>query len=245
MNDDDLKNKTISINDNQENKTSSIGNEGQGKNEDGLFDKFKNFIKDKMSSNDKDKQNQDESTKNDSDKETKSSLFSTEEKKHETLKDKVENKFINLFNVERSIGTFCILMSIGSLFIILSFFLLPLVIVSPKKFSLCFAVGSIFVLISFLFLVGSRSFVTKLFEQKRLLISIMFILSIFFGVGFSLGNHYFLSMICSVIQLFGLIMFMLTFIPGGQFGIQCIKNLITSPFSKLFINKAKSDLESL
>ena len=37
-------------------------------------------------------------------------------------------------------------------------------------------------------------------------------------------------------------MFFLTFIPGGKIGIDCIKRTISSPFTKLFINKAKAEL---
>ena len=40
-------------------------------------------------------------------------------------------------------------------------------------------------------------------------------------------------------------MFILTFIPGGRAGIDCIKRTLSSPFTKLFINKAKSDLNDL
>ena len=78
-----------------------------------------------------------------------------------------------------------------------------------------------------------------------LFISISFILSIFIGIGFSLGHHYFISLFCSGVQLISMIMFILTFIPGGRAGIDCIKRTLSSPFTKLFINKAKSDLNEL
>ncbi len=83
---------------------------------------------------------------------------------------------------------------------------------------------------------------TKLLDNKRIYFSISFILSIFIGIGFSLKSHYFISLICSGVQLISMIMFVLTFIPGGRAGIDCIKNALTSPFTKLFINKAKSEL---
>ena len=83
---------------------------------------------------------------------------------------------------------------------------------------------------------------TKLLDNKRILFSISFILSIFVGIGFSLGNHYFISIICSAVQMISMVMFVLTFIPGGKVGIDCIKNAISSPFTKLFINKAKAEL---
>jgi len=168
-----------------------------------------------------------------------------EVKKEESCRDKLANKIIEKLEVERSIGIFSVLICIGIGLIILSFFLLPIVLVSPKKFSFCFAVGSIFVLISFLFLVGTKNYVNKIMDNKRIFISISFILSIFIGIGFSLGNHYFISLICSGVQLISMVMFVLTFIPGGRAGIDCIKKALSSPFTKLFINKAKSELNEL
>ena len=176
---------------------------------------------------------------------TLSSKEENEIKKEESCRDKLANKIIEKLEVERSIGIFSVLICIGIGLIILSFFLLPIVLVSPKKFSFCFAVGSIFVLISFLFLVGTKNYVNKIMDNKRIFISISFILSIFIGIGFSLGNHYFISLICSGVQLISMVMFVLTFIPGGRAGIDCIKKTLSSPFTKLFINKAKSELNEL
>ena len=176
---------------------------------------------------------------------TLSSKEENEIKKEESCRDKLANKIIEKLEVERSIGIFSVLICIGIGLIILSFFLLPIVLVSPKKFSFCFAVGSIFVLISFLFLVGTKNYVNKIMDNKRIFISISFILSIFIGIGFSLGNHYFISLICSGVQLISMVMFVLTFIPGGRAGIDCIKKALSSPFTKLFINKAKSELNEL
>ena len=168
-----------------------------------------------------------------------------ETKNKESFRDKIANKIIEKLEVERNILLFILLILIGIGLIIFSFFLLPMIMISPGKFSFCFAVGSIFILISFLFLVGTRNYVNKILDNKRIFISISFILSIFIGIGFSLGHHYFISLFCSGVQLISMIMFILTFIPGGRAGIDCIKRTLSSPFTKLFINKAKSDLNEL
>ena len=244
--DEDLQNQSIKINDDPS--TASIGSKPQ--NDPGavsnFINGFKNFIKPKIKSTDIEKDNQELNTIDtdiNSSKMTNSSISS--DLKEESCKDRIANKIINTIEVERNIGVFVALIGIGSILICFSLFLIPFIITSPKKFSFCFAVGSIFILVSFLFLVGTRRFITKLFENKRLFISITFILSIFIGIGFSLGKHYFISLICSFIQFFSLIMFILTFIPGGRVGINCIKRTLTSPFTKIFINKAKSDLNNL
>ena len=243
---DDLNNKNIEIN--NPTNTSSTTNQDSTQNPStvqNFISGFKDFFKPKTTSIDLEKDNKENIQEDDSNRMTLSSKEENEVKKEESCRDKLANKIIEKLEVERSIGIFSVLICIGIGLIILSFFLLPIVLVSPKKFSFCFAVGSIFVLISFLFLVGTKNYVNKIMDNKRIFISVSFILSIFIGIGFSLGNHYFISLICSGVQLISMVMFVLTFIPGGRAGIDCIKKALSSPFTKLFINKAKSELNEL
>ena len=243
---DDLNNKNIEIN--NPTNTSSTTNQDSTQNPStvqNFISGFKDFFKPKTTSIDIEKDNKENIQEDDSNRMTLSSKEENEIKKEESCRDKLANKIIEKLEVERSIGVFSVLICIGIGLIILSFFLLPIVLVSPKKFSFCFAVGSIFVLISFLFLVGTKNYVNKIMDNKRIFISVSFILSIFIGIGFSLGNHYFISLICSGVQLISMVMFVLTFIPGGRAGIDCIKKTLSSPFTKLFINKAKSELNEL
>ncbi len=240
---DDLNNKNIEIN--NPTNTSSTTNQDSTQNPStvqNFISGFKDFFKPKTTTIDIKKDNKENIQEDDSNRMTLSSKEENEVKKEESCRDKLANKIIEKLEVERSIGIFSVLICIGIGLIILSFFLLPIVVVSPKKFSFCFAVGSIFVLISFLFLVGTKNYVNKIMDNKRIFISVSFILSIFIGIGFSLGNHYFISLICSGVQLISMVMFVLTFIPGGRAGIDCIKKALSSPFTKLFINKAKAEL---
>ena len=240
---DDLNDKNIEINNPMN--TSSTTNSNIPENPtafENFVSGFKNFFKPKTTSIDIEKDNKENIKENSDSITTSSKEDETSEKKGETLRDKIANKIISTIEVERSIGIFIALLLIGIALLFLSIFLIPFLITSPKKFSFCFAVGCILVLISFLFLVGTKTYVTKLLDNKRILFSISFILSIFVGIGFSLGNHYFISLICSAVQMISMVMFVLTFIPGGKAGIDCIKNALTSPFTKLFINKAKAEL---
>ena len=245
---DDLDNKNIEIN-NPTDISSTTNQESDKKSNavQNFISGFKNFLKPKLTSTEieKDKKENIESNQVvDSNRLTTSSK-EEETKNKESFRDKIANKIIEKLEVERNILLFILLILIGIGLIIFSFFLLPMIMISPGKFSFCFAVGSIFILISFLFLVGTRNYVNKILDNKRIFISISFILSIFIGIGFSLGHHYFISLFCSGVQLISMIMFILTFIPGGRAGIDCIKRTLSSPFTKLFINKAKSDLNEL
>ena len=245
---DDLDNKNIEIN-NPSDISSTTNQESDKKSNavQNFISGFKNFLKPKLTSTEIEKDNKEniESNKIEDSNRLTTSSKEEETKNKESFRDKIANKIIDKLEVERNILLFILLILIGIGLIIFSFFLLPMIMISPGKFSFCFAVGSIFILISFLFLVGTRNYVLKILDNKRIFISISFILSIFIGIGFSLGHHYFISLFCSGVQLISMIMFILTFIPGGRAGIDCIKRTLSSPFTKLFINKAKSDLNEL
>ena len=151
-----------------------------------------------------------------------------------TCKDKMAHAIIRKVEVEKNTTAFISLLGIGCFLICLSLLMLPLIITSPAKFSMCFGLGSVLVLISFLFYHGTKNYVMKVFEKKRFVITILFICSIFLGLIFSIGKHYFISLLCSLFQLISLILFILTFIPGGKYGIRCIKNRLSSPFMNIF-----------
>ena len=170
-------------------------------------------------------------------------ITSTQEAvKEKTCKDKIEEKIVAKIEVEKNIAVFLMLIALGCGLLCLSIFLLPLIITSPSKFSLCFAMGSLLVLISFLFYYGTKEYFRTLFGAQRFWISILFILSIIIGISFSLGKHYIISMLCSICQLVSLIVFILSFVPGGRVGINCIKKAITSPFSGLWMRMAASQI---
>ena len=184
---DDLNNKTIKINDEPNTNLSSFGN--KPKNEPNAVTKFmkgfKTFLKPKITSADIEKDNIDSNIQS-TESSNRNTMSSFSEKKEEKCKDKIANKIIDSMEVERNIGVFVALVSIGSVILCISLFLIPFILTSPKKFSFCFAVGSVFILASFLFLVGTRKFVTKLFENKRLLIYICFILLYLLELDFNL-----------------------------------------------------------
>ena len=151
-----------------------------------------------------------------------------------TCKDKMANAIIKKVEVEKNMTIFMSLLSIGCFLLCISIFLVPLIITAPSKFSMCFGLGSVLILISFLFYHGTKNYIIKLFEKKRFVITILFICSIIFGLIFSIGKHYFISLLCSLFQLISLILFILTFLPGGKYGINCIKRKMSLPFIKIF-----------
>ena len=162
--------------------------------------------------------------------------------KPKSCKDKMANAIIEKVEVEKNITVFISLLGIGCFLICLSIFMLPLIITSPSKFSMCFALGSILILVSFLFYHGTKNYIMKLFDKKRFIITILFVCSIILGLIFSLGKHYFISLLCSLFQLISLILFVLTFVPGGKKGINCIKKKMSSPFVNIFMKIAQNEV---
>lgn len=161
-----------------------------------------------------------------------------------TWKDKLALAIISKIEVERNITVFLTLLGLGSILLCFSLFLIPFIITSPSKFSMCFAFGCSLVLISFLFLHGTKNYVLKLFDKKRFTITLLFICSILVGIIFSFGKHYFISLFCSLFQLVSLVLFILTFIPGGKKGINYIKRQATSPFVRVFMRMAENQINN-
>ena len=161
-----------------------------------------------------------------------------------TWKDKLAIAIISKIEVEKNVTVFLALLAMGSLLLCFSIFMIPFIITSPSKFSLCFAFGSSLVLISFLFYHGTKNYILKLFDKKRFTITVLFICSILVGIVFSIGKHYFISLLCSLFQLLSLVLFVLTFIPGGRNGINCIKRQVTSPFVRVFMRMAENEINN-
>ena len=231
---EDLNNKSIGIN--NSNVLSPISNSPLDSQN--FISGFKNFLNPKLTSIDIEKDNKENSTSEEANR----MITSSQEEKEETWRDKLANKIIDKIEVEKSIGIFSLLICIGFAIIILSLFMLDVIKKFPKNYSICFAVGSILVLFSFMFLVGTKDYITKLLDNKRFFILISFILSIFIGIGSSLRNYYIISLIFSGFQLIFMGILAYTYIPRGRAGIDCIKSMITSPFTNLFNNKDKNEI---
>ena len=152
-----------------------------------------------------------------------------------SFKDKLMKKLQDNIEIEKSYKTFFILLSVGLGLLCLSLIFLPFIILSPHKFILCFSFGSLIILISFIFVYGTKSYFEILFSKSRFLFTILFLSSIFLGIFLSLAGYFIFSVLCAICQLITLIVFTLSFIPGGSGGISFIWQIIKSPFAGLLI----------
>jgi hypothetical protein len=157
------------------------------------------------------------------------------ESQENTWKTRLLKKLQDNIEVEKSYQTFFILMMIGLGLLCLSLVFLPVIILSPYKFVLCFSLGSLIILISFIFIWGTKAYFETLFSKNRFLFTLLFLGSILLGIMFAWSEYFFFSLLCSIYQLISLIVFTLSFIPGGKVGISFIGSMLSSPFVNLWM----------
>lgn len=149
-------------------------------------------------------------------------------------KQKILKTIEENLEVEKSYKTFSIMIFIGLGMLCLSLLFLPVIIFSPSKFVMCFSLGSMIILSSFIFIYGTKSYVEKLFAKNRFVFTILFLVSIILGLYFSISGNYLISIFLAAFQLVTLVVFTLTFFPGGSTGISFIGNLLLSPFRNIW-----------
>jgi len=152
------------------------------------------------------------------------------------FKDWISKKILQLsqkITIESSYKTFLIFLIAGIILIIMSLFNLPFILLKPVQFLFLFNLGNILIFISLLFYYGSTQYFQTLIEKRTIMI--LYVLSLIFGTIFSIKQKYFFSLFFSIGQMIIATMFFLTFIPGGQNGIDFIKSLIGIPFHQLII----------
>ena len=150
--------------------------------------------------------------------------------------DKTKNFLISKIQVETSYLRFGILFFTGIIIIIMSFLFLPLILISPKKFTLLFALGTFVSISSFIFYFGTNKFFDVLFNKDRILFTIIY-LSGFFGCLFFptfFGKNYFLILVFSGLEMISTLFFILTFLPGGYGSIKIFSNLILTQIRGIF-----------
>lgn len=158
-----------------------------------------------------------------------------EQNENKPFYKRITDSILNCIEVEKSYKYFILLLTIGVFLTFFSLMFLPLVILSPSKFVSLFSLGSIIILSSFIFLHGTKDFIFMLFSKERYVYSLLYILSLCVGIYFAVINPYFIiCLICAVIQLITLIIFSLSFIPGGGAGINFFLGFLWSPIKNIF-----------
>lgn len=116
----------------------------------------------------------------------------------------------------------------------LSFSFLPLLPVSPQKFSLLFALGSLMMLGSVAFLKGPKAFASIAMQKEKLPFTASYVVGLIGTFWATLvARSYLFTAIFALMQAGGLVYFLASFVPGGQALLNNCGRLFRTCASKL------------
>ncbi|XP_022139356.1 protein transport protein SFT2 [Momordica charantia] len=131
---------------------------------------------------------------------------------------------------------FGLFLATGVFFIFIAFTMfLPVMVLMPQKFAICFTLGCSFIIVSFFALKGPKNQLAHMFSKERLPFTAIFIGSMLGTLYVSMGLHsYVLSVIFSVIQVLALSYYAVSYFPGGSTGMKFLSSALTSSVMKCF-----------
>ncbi|XP_058114810.1 protein transport protein SFT2 [Magnolia sinica] len=136
----------------------------------------------------------------------------------------------------KSLMYFGLFLATGIFFIFISFTMfLPVMVLMPQKFAICFTLGCTFIIASFFALKGPKNQLAHMSSRERLPFTVGFIGSMVGTIYVSMVLHsYILSVLFSVIQVLSLSYYSISYFPGGSAGLKFLSSTLTSSILKCF-----------
>ncbi|KAG6520856.1 protein transport protein SFT2-like [Zingiber officinale] len=136
----------------------------------------------------------------------------------------------------KSLVYFGVLLASGVFFVFIAFTMfLPVMVLVPQKFALCFTFGCALIIGSFFALRGPKNQLSHMFSKERLPFTVLFIASMVGTIYVSMVLHsYILSVLFSVIQVLSLTYYSISYFPGGSTGLKFLSSALTSSVLKCF-----------
>ncbi|XP_031372372.1 protein transport protein SFT2-like [Punica granatum] len=136
----------------------------------------------------------------------------------------------------KSLMYFGLLLAAGVFFIFIAFTMfLPVMVIMPQKFAICFTIGCTFIIGSFFPLKGPKNQLAHMSSKERLPFTAVFIGSMVGTVYVSMFLHsYVLSVLFSVLQVLALSYYVVSYFPGGSAGLKFISSTLTSSVFRCF-----------
>ncbi|RWR95030.1 Vesicle transport protein [Cinnamomum micranthum f. kanehirae] len=136
----------------------------------------------------------------------------------------------------KSLMYFGLLLATGIFFIFIAFTMfLPVMVLMPQKFAICFTLGCAFIIGSFFALKGPKNQLSHMSSRERLPFTLGFLGSMVGTIYVSMVLHsYVLSVLFSVIQVLALSYYSLSYFPGGSAGLKFLSSTLTSSILKCF-----------
>ncbi|XP_015880762.1 protein transport protein SFT2 [Ziziphus jujuba] len=131
---------------------------------------------------------------------------------------------------------FGLLLATGVFFVFIAFTMfLPVMVLMPQKFAICFTLGCGFIIGSFFALKGPKNQLAHMSSKERLPFTIGFIGSMVGTIYVSMVLHsYILSVVFSVLQVLSLAYYAFSYFPGGAAGMKFLASALTSSVMKCF-----------
>ncbi|XP_028771517.1 protein transport protein SFT2 isoform X2 [Neltuma alba] len=136
----------------------------------------------------------------------------------------------------KAIMYFGLFLATGIFFIFIAFTMfLPVMVVMPQKFAICFTLGCGFIIGSFFALKGPRNQLVHMLSKERLPFTLGFVGIMVGTIYVSMVLHsYILSVVFSVLQVLALGYYALSYFPGGSAGMKFLTSAFTSSILKCF-----------
>lgn len=136
----------------------------------------------------------------------------------------------------KSMMYFGLLLAAGVFFIFIAFTIfLPVMVLSPQKFAICFTIGCAFIIGSFFALKGPRNQLSHMLSKERLPFTLGFIGSMAGTIYVSMVLHsYILSVFFSVLQVLALSYYAISYFPGGSAGMKFLSSTLMSSVLRCF-----------
>ncbi|KAI9176496.1 hypothetical protein LWI28_003544 [Acer negundo] len=136
----------------------------------------------------------------------------------------------------KSVMYFGVFLAAGVFFIFISFTMfLPVIVLVPQKFAICFTIGCILIVGSFFALKGPKNQLAHMFSKERLPMTLVSIGTMVGTIYVSMVLHsYILSVLFSVLQVVVLLYYAISYFPGGSIGLKFFSSTLTSSILNCF-----------
>ncbi|KAL6986848.1 hypothetical protein U1Q18_042039 [Sarracenia purpurea var. burkii] len=136
----------------------------------------------------------------------------------------------------KSLMYFGLLLATGVFFIFIAFTMfLPVMVLMPQKFAICFTIGCVLIIGSFFALKGPKNQLAHMSSKERLPFTLGFIGTMVGTIYVSMVLHsYILSVLFSVLQVLALSYYAISYFPGGSVGLRFLSSALTSSILKCF-----------
>ncbi|KAK6141270.1 hypothetical protein DH2020_024986 [Rehmannia glutinosa] len=136
----------------------------------------------------------------------------------------------------KSLMYFGFFLATGVFFIFIAFTIfLPVMVLKPQKFAICFTIGCAFIVGSFFALKGPKNQLAHMLSKEETSFTLGFLGSMAGTIYVSMVLHsYILSVVFSVLQVLALSYYAISYFPGGSAGLKFLSSTLAASVLRCF-----------